>query len=245
MPKRRTPFYLVVKSPNEKFDEIVSAALVHPVDGCWFYAEVVDFASADCSEFVISSVLPKLRKIPGTRFVNRADLGSELLKWLMCVTGGTVESGKALPAIALRASETRGANLINLQLHQAASAGGIEVDVSTKMCRVDPAALDDFYQHCGGELKVRHNGLVDAVGLTICDVARVEPVNLSEIRHFEFLMGSKSAMSYRAWMRRFEASRSSGSVGAGLAGVGARRHLISGLRIGSIQSLLNSTEKSQ
>lgn len=204
MQQRRASFYVVAKTASETSDTILSAALVHPEQGRWFYAEVVDFDERSCSPHVVAEVLPKLRKIPGTRFVKHERLGAELLDWL---TSNEYRSpGLQLPAFC--GLDWRSLNLVSSAVDDAKGRDAVNVQLVTHLCRPNAAALSEFYQRCGGEKKVRHNALVDAVGLAICDPARAGAINLAEIRHFEMLMGSKSAMSYRAWMRRYEAARS-------------------------------------
>jgi hypothetical protein len=222
MQNRRTPFYLEVKSPSETSSEIASIALFHPENGFWFYAEVVDFDRADCSQFFVESVQPKLRRIPGTKFVTRADLPGEMLRWLLHVVQPLGDACDPLPEVILRGPSARAGDLATRPLLAAAEAEGAQLNLTFRECRPDPSLLSDFYSHAGGEAKARHNGLADAVGLAISDRSREENINLSEIRHFEFLMGSKPAMSLRAWVRRLESAKvASVSESAAMAGASA------------------------
>lgn len=221
MQNRRTPFYLEVKSPSEISSEIASIALFHPEMGYWFYAEVVDFDRADCTQFFVEVVQTKLRRIPGTKFVTRADLPGEILRWLLHVAQPLGEVRDPQPEIIFRGSSARSGELAAKPLLAAAEAAGTKLNLTIRTCRPDPSLLSNFYSHAGGEAKARHNGLADAVGLAISDQHREEKIDLSDIRHFEFLMGSKAAMSLRAWVRRLESAKASPVPGVSpIAGVG-------------------------
>jgi hypothetical protein len=163
--------------------------------GRWFYAEVVDVDLQQLGEQELAGINTKLRLVPGTTFVQLADLGVTMMKWLDQTPGAAWE---------LRV-ETEHARKALMPILQAAyAAADRSPNVNWRVCRFSNTALRDFYRHSGGRHKGRTHSLIDALGLAFCDLERRVPMQVEKISHLEMVMGTKGALGYRAWGRRFE-----------------------------------------
>lgn len=175
----------------------VSLALVLP-DGRWLYAEVLDFDLAECDARTLEVLLPLMRRIPGTRFVKGDDLKALVIDSLRlwAPPGEEIEVRYAATARSAR-------NLLGEMLQDFSPLMGI------KGVALEGDRLLDFQRHCGGSEKTDGHALMDAIGAALCDLHREVPTSFHEapIVHLELLLGSKSAMSFRAWARAQERER--------------------------------------
>lgn len=164
----------------------------------WRYAEVID-RPIMLDEYAATSVLPKLTKIPGAHFVKSSDLHKEigaLLKSLAPLEQDTID------VRLFGGLDSRIASLFD----QGAKQAEVSCAIQLSAIDLDTARLEDFYSHCGGPERSSGHALVNAIGGAICDRNRSQPTAFHEasIHHFELLMGSKNAASYRAWARTGE-----------------------------------------
>jgi hypothetical protein len=201
MEKSPKAIYLGIKAESVKSRKIISVALVMPT-GRWFYAEVTDFQKADCAKDVLAQVVPRLTKVPGTVFVKREDLGKAILEWLSATAEGGAAKGGPLPRFMFRGQRRMDWVSLCDILKRAEGAPG-----RFSLRKPNPQTLNVFTAHCGGVAKAGHHALMDAIGLAVCDEQRTEPLDFEKISHLELLLGTKGAMTYRAWVRRHEASR--------------------------------------
>lgn len=169
----------------------VSLALVLP-DGQWLYAEVLDFDLAECDARALQIYLPLMRRIPGTRFVKAGDLQS-----LVCEFVKRVERSGEEVEIRYAATSTDTRNLL----------GGVLPGVASPACikavTLNQDRFTELQRHSGGPEKTEGHALIDAIGTALCDIHREIPTGFHEapIIHLELLLGSKNAMSFRAWAR--------------------------------------------
>jgi hypothetical protein len=176
----------------------LSLAMADP-SGHWYYAEVIDLDMSACDEFTVKNILPRMTKIPGAHFVKGDDLAASLATFL-----STLEMGDSLTVKTSPALDPALANVIR----QAVEIANVAVPFKLVPVRQDYEMFERFQQHCGGPEKVRHHSLINVLGGILCDTSRNVPSTLSErpITHLELLMGSKNAMSYRAWTRASESA---------------------------------------
>lgn len=169
---------------------VVSFALACPT-GIWFYSEVVDVECEASDDAAAAAVAAKLRKVPGTTFVKGADLGHEAVSWL-------ARQQRAPLLVRVEDGATR-----DLMIDLLGGEG--RQNPQWSICRFSHAKRDEFFRHCGGPSKLRHHSLVNSLALAVCDLQRSVPMDSARINHLEMLMGTKGAVSYRAWTRRHEA----------------------------------------
>lgn len=177
---------------------LLSLAMVIPANN-WRYAEVIDRPES-LDEHAQTVVLPKLTKIPGAQFVKSADLHAEVAEFI------TRMGLSPSDTLEIRCFAKQDHRLVAIMRQGAIQAGLASGSIS--FGTADPAEeqLNDFYRHCGGAERACDHALVNAVGGALCDRNRQVPTNFHEgsIHHFELLMGSKNATSYRAWARATE-----------------------------------------
>lgn len=173
----------------------MALAMVLP-DGRWQYAEVVDFDAASCGDRARDVCAPLLRRIPGTRFVKAADLSHLVIEFIEAL--GLRLSDEVEVRIPNPTQEMREIFLEAVRLSNRSMV--------LKAIAVSRERFVEFQRHCGGAEKTDGHALMDAVGSAICEVNREIPTSFHEapIFHLELLLGSKNAMSYRAWARAQE-----------------------------------------
>lgn len=176
--------YADAKFTHRTDGALLSFAMID-LSGRWFYSEIAD-VSVDCDPWVQANVVDKLRRIPRTKFLHAADLPACLAEWIAAPDGGMVR-------VKVGSEEIRSS--IRPYLPAA---------VSIEVSAVDDEELAEYYAHSGGQSRVQHNALVDVIGVAVCDKHRKELFHCKEIQHLELLLGSKNAMSYRAWIRKHE-----------------------------------------
>ena len=186
--------YAAVKTLPGSTSEVVSAALMQPA-GTWFYAEVVDVDLSCLEERQRNALDKQLRRVPGTTFVQRHQLGEQVLQWL--------ERVRTAPQV-VRVETELARRVLTPTLEQARAHVGGGVEVTWRICRFSNASLAAFYKKSGG-CKPGTNSLVDALGLAFCDLDRTTQMDVEKIHHLEMVMGTKGALGYRAWGRRYEA----------------------------------------
>lgn len=171
----------------------IALAMVAP-DGQWLHAEVLDFDLADCDQRALDVHLPLMRRIPGTHFVRGANLATMLHDFVRALS----KAGEVEFRFSALSEQTR--DLLDRLLVDLGRPS------SLKPVHLDPAHFDDFQRHCGGVEKTDGHALIEAIGAALCDVHREIPTNFHDasIYHLELLLGSKNAMSYRAWARAEE-----------------------------------------
>lgn len=174
--------------------EVATVALMQPPRS-WFYAEVVDLDLQRYSDREATAISAKLRMVPGTTFVQRADLGAAMMNWLEQCRG---------PEQEVRVETELARKVLMPILEDAYAAAGRKPEVTWRICRFSNTALRDFYRHSGGRHKGRSHSLIDALGLAFCDLDRRAPMQVERIHHLEMVMGTKGALGYRAWGRRYE-----------------------------------------
>ncbi|MEJ8837679.1 hypothetical protein [Ramlibacter sp. AN1133] len=184
-------FYAAATTAPGAAGELLSVALMQ-TKGPWFYAEVVDACAALTGE---QRAGLKLRCVPRTRFVRRDQLAMEVAAWLARVAAGPL-------VIRVETDATR--RLMAPLLESASQVAEEKVSATWRICRFSNASLQDFYER-SGEFPPGIHSLVDAVGLTVCDLDRHEKMDLEQIHHLELVMGTKGALGFRAWGRRHEA----------------------------------------
>lgn len=189
--------YAAVKTMPGSNSDVVSVALMQPA-GPWFYAEVVDVDLAPLEDRKRIALEKQLRRVPGTTFVQSAHLGEQVLQWL-----GRVRTAPLV--VRVETELTR--KVLTPTLEHARAHGGGGVEVTWRICRFSNASLAAFYKKSGG-CKPGANSLVDALGLAFCDMDRTTPMDVEKIHHLEMVMGTKGALGYRAWGRRYEAMNS-------------------------------------
>ncbi len=162
----------------------------------WFYAEVIDYSPDKLDDQALKDVVPRLMKVPRARFLRHHDVPAELSQYLTDIGAKSLEirtMGEADPRLkALMIAASMDAGLISPPaFHQA---------------DIDPERFESFLRHCGGGERTAGHPLVRVTGAAICDQTRTAPTRFSDgsIHHFELLMGSKNAGSYRAWARNQE-----------------------------------------
>jgi hypothetical protein len=173
----------------------LSLALVHP-DGRWLYAEPTDIA-VEPSEAEARS-RARLRSVPGTTFSTLACLDEHVALFLdQVLPSGTIvlevaHDGSAEDSPALRV------------LASAASKSCHALSLKLKQAVTDPNSLADFRAHCGGEDRIQSHALINAISLALCSTQELTDFFSQPFHRLEMLLGSKNAMSLRAWVREHE-----------------------------------------
>lgn len=173
----------------------LSLALVHP-DGRWFYAEPTDIAVESGEAEARSRA--RLRSVPGTTFSTLACLEEHVAIFLDQV----VPSGSIVLEIAHDGS------LEETQAHQmlasAVSKSCHALILKLKKVDADPTLLADLRAHCGGEERIQSHALISAMSLALCSTEELTDFFSQPFHRLEMLLGSKNAMSLRAWIREHE-----------------------------------------
>ncbi len=176
-------------------DAVLGVALVS-TGGVWRYIETVDVDETRLDDFARERVVPRMKKLPFGKFVRSIDLVAGLGQAAasMCWTA-------AQPLRTLAPMDTR----LSTLLHQALGEPRANVELNIAEVQADRDLFNEFIERSGGE-RVRHHPLVRAIGTALCDRGRRVPTNFQSlsVHHFELLMGSKNALSFRAWVRNQE-----------------------------------------
>lgn len=186
------------------FNDVVSVAL-QEASGRWFYVEAADLDLSRVSDSAERRAIEsKLRCVPNTTFVQQAEIGSALLRFLQAVRGEG--------PLTIRVGSEITRKVLQPMLMAAASSEQVDLSAVTwRTCRFSNTSLDSFYRKSGwrrGAAKPAYqHSLVDALGLAVCDLDRCEAMDVERIHHLEMVLGSKGAAGYRAWGRVHEATR--------------------------------------
>jgi len=169
-------------------------------DARWHYIEIINQEVEPGDEDIRSYVMPKLMRVPGTRFIRGADLALDLAEFFR-------QLGKT-DAVEFRFLRGN-AQTVTEPLAKALAAAFIRTPATFVDVDVAQADFDSFQRHCGGVDRVRRHALTDAIGAALCDLNSPEPTkfHLASIHHLELLLGSKNATSFRAWARSRERER--------------------------------------
>ncbi len=197
-------------------DAVLGVALVG-TSGAWRYIETVDVEAHRLDEFARERFVPRMKKLPFGKFV-RSNTLTSCLREAADSMGWTIDQ----PLHTLGPLEAlRDARLNNL-LQQSLGESGANRSLSITEVQVDSEVFNEFIERSGGE-RVRHHPLVRAIGAALCDPGRTVPTNFQSLtlHHFELLMGSKNALSFRAWVRNQERRWASEHAPASIAAVGA------------------------
>lgn len=196
-------------------DGLLSLGLVHP-DGRWFYTESTDVSLQESEEHARLNWLPRMKKVPGTYFAPKADVADGIAMYFDQVLEAGVTSLNIviynLPAIA---------EVMDV-LSIAASKCRHPLELQFVVAQVDQAHLEDLLDHCGGAQRVSGHALINSMAAALCDDSQRTEFFRRPIHRLEMLMGSKNALSFRAWVRERERSLHERSlVDAGAAGAAA------------------------
>lgn len=167
------------------------------LNGAWFYAEVQDLTTEETAS-LSPSVRSKLHRISGTHFVRKAELATNLTEWLHA--GG---ASKDLPALEIRAQMPHAEEVIRPLLAGLPESNRIAV----LRRQPHPLLLEEFLRSCGKADRVAPHALIEAIALACCDPQRPERLSEFNITPFEFIMGAKHALGFRAFCRRYPGPR--------------------------------------
>ena len=173
----------------------LSLALVHP-DGRWFYAEPTDIVVESGEAEARSRA--RLRSVPGTTFSTLACLDEHVAIYLDQV----VPSGSIVLEIAHAGSleETQAHQMLASAVSKSCNA----LTLKLKKVDTDSTLLADLRAHCGGDERVQDHALINAMSLALCNKSQVTDFFSQPFHRLEMLLGSKNAMSLRAWVREHE-----------------------------------------
>lgn len=190
---RSTTIYCETNFTTRAGGAPLSLALVCP-DGSWMYAEVIDHGE-DCDEFARLHVLPRFRRIPGTRFVRANGLAESARDFVQA------RSAKGLTSFEVRlARDLPGTRSLVQQIFALAKRDHEIVPMT-----VNGDLFEEFQKHCGGASRVQGHALLGAMGAALSEgqegVVAPTSFHTASISHLELLLGSKNAVSFRAWAR--------------------------------------------
>ncbi len=167
------------------------------LNGDWFYAEVQDLTAEEAAS-LSPAVRSKLHRISGTHFVRKAELAANLTEWLRAGYAST-----ELPALEIRTQMPHADDFIRPLL------AGWPESSRVVFTRRQPhrLLLDEFFRACGKTDRVTPHALIEAIALACCDPQRPERLSEFNITPFEFIMGAKHALGFRAFCRRYPGPR--------------------------------------
>lgn len=176
-------------------DAVLGVALVS-TGGVWRYIETVDVDETRLDDFARERVVPRMKKLPFGKFVRSIDLVSSLGQ-----AAASIGWTAAQPLRTLAPMDDR----LGILLHQALGDRVVNAGPNIAEVQADRNLFDEFIERSGGD-RVRHHPLVRAIGTALCDRSRGVPTNFQSmsVHQFELLMGSKNALSFRAWVRTQE-----------------------------------------
>jgi hypothetical protein len=169
-------------------NEVLSIALVG-LRGEWYYAELVD-ARTHAQDAV---VLSNMRKIPGTRFLRKHALSSDVKKWMgFCGADGA-------QLICTPADRALFEKLLASEPSSHATPAGVRWELPlfdacvqeqlTAFCQNSRIEAPPFETHA----------LMKALLMSSMDP---DAPQMHNTQHLETLLGGRGARSYAVWMRR-------------------------------------------
>lgn len=183
---------------------VLSLGLV-TLKGEWYYAEVIDYNLDECDDYARKNIIPRLMKIPHASFIRNALLPADVGEFV-ARTAGLSSCSEVVIHMLPVGYEQEAAKAAFRQV-PGVKQGRLKIEVKP-VGGLDLARFQDFHEHCGKGERTKEHSLINALGAMLCDTHRSKASSLAEvpIRHLELLMGSKNAMSYRAWVRSEEAA---------------------------------------